>query len=119
MKKNILLFSVVLVVFFLVGCGDSETTHIELKTQVSADHKYIYIQNKDDFVWENVEITINKEYKMELDFLARGKSSLEIFEFTRKNGERFDPALKKIKDITIYVPETEEREDGFWLGRFN
>jgi uncharacterized lipoprotein YehR (DUF1307 family) len=118
-KKLVSLFFVVAITLSLFGCGDSEPSYIDLKAQVSKDAKYIHIQNEDDFVWDNAEISINEDYKYKVDFLAKGKSSLELIEFTKENGERFDSTKIAIKKIRIYVPKTEERKDGYWIGEFN
>jgi len=118
-KKIFALCLIILSTVSLFGCGESEPTYIDLNAKVSADAKYIYIENEDDFIWDNAEITINEDYKYKVDFLAKGKSSLELVEFTKEDGERFDSSKVKVKKIMIFVPKTEERKEGYWIGEFN
>ncbi|HHY73263.1 MAG TPA: hypothetical protein GX497_08555 [Bacillus bacterium] len=113
-----LMFFIISVLLFGCSSGSSEPTYIMLNASVKTDSLYLYIENKDDFVWDNAEIKINEDYKYKADFLAKGNSSLRLVDFTKKDGERFDPVTKKVMKVNIYVPKTEDRKDGFWIGEF-
>jgi len=112
----VLLLFVITIMITAAGCGPSEPTSVDLKAKVSTDGQYLIIENDDDFVWNNVKITINDEYVYRTDFIAKGKSSIMLSEFTKDDGERFNPEVYKLKEVFIYVPKAVNGKDGFFSG---
>lgn len=114
-KRSALLIFVIIVAV-LSGCA-AESEDISLKATVQWDGKYLYIENGDDFVWDNAEITLNSDYKYKTKFIAKEQTSLELVEFTKKGGERFNPTTTKIMKVMIYMPKSNERAEGYWFGK--
>lgn len=119
-KKISIIAITLLVSIIMFGCSSKsiEDTYITLNGTVSKDSTYLIINNNDEFVWDKAEVKINDEYIYKADFLAKGKSSIELREFTKKDGERFNPTSQKVLKVTIYIPKTNYRKDGFWTGAF-
>ncbi|MBY0054786.1 hypothetical protein H7K32_24735 [Brevibacillus agri] len=109
---------VLLMVALLSGCAEAPE-EIQLNANVSWDGKYLYIENNDDFAWDNANITLNEDFEYKTKFVAKGKTSLELVEFTKSNGERYNPDTTKIMKVMIYMPPTKERADGYWFGKAN
>ncbi len=116
-KRNLFLIFV-LIVALLSGCAEVPED-ISLNANVSWDGKYLYIENNDDFVWDNAKITLNDDFEYKTKFIAKGKTSLELVEFTKDNGERYNPDTTKIMKVMIYMPQTNERAQGYWFGKAN
>ena len=104
--------------FLLRSCmsGENKPNDITLKAEVSREGLQIKIVNKDDFVWENPEITINDDYTYKTEFLAKGESHIGLVRFTKKDGEKFNPETHQVKKIMIYIPATKERLQGYYFG---
>ena len=105
-------------IFLLKGCifgGSSKPTDITLNAELFRTDSEVEIVNKDSFVWENPEVTINDEYTFKTDFFAKGSSHIDLGRFTKDDGEKFDPSTHKPKKIMIYVPASESRPDGYFF----
>ena len=119
MKTGFLILLFILLLSGLVGCsGSGEPTSVDLQAEVGTDGTYLVINNKDAFVWNEPKITINGSFVLKTDFLATGKSSVQLTEFAKSSGERFDPQKYKLTTVTIYVPDVGGGKDGFYTGKF-
>lgn len=75
---------------------------------IKAGELTLQIRNENDFDWPSTTVHLNGtifgfEYKA--GPLAKGSAtSIELREFTRSNGERFQPSRYKPKEVVVVVP---------------
>lgn len=97
------------VCFVTSNAPDSPTTKTRTKTGpddltagVIFTGTQFQITNSDSFAWRNVRLTVNSKYKYELGSIAAGATvEIGVLNFTKGDGERFNPLTHKPKDFFI------------------
>jgi len=79
----------------------------ELSVEVLHGKGFFFIANKDNFEWRDCDFDLNDDYS----FKAASVKAYAILqipsgEFTKRNGERFDPARSKALRLGIYCRGT-------------
>lgn len=109
MKKIICL----ILCFLMVSCADSST--IDLDCNLSIKGSELIFENKDDFVYENVEVKINKKYIWKKDFMYPYMPiTIQLREFSDEDGNRF--TNKASKSISVFCNLTEQGKNGYFYG---
>ena len=66
------------------------------------------IRNDDNFDWLSAKVFINGimlGYSAEIGPVSRGeKKTVNLRDFTKKNGERFNPQVKRPTEVIVHVP---------------
>jgi len=114
MNKKIILLGLVLVLaVFLSGCN----RQVSLNPDVRASEKQFRIENEDDFDWLNVKMELNGSFILKKDTIKAGETIIvDIVDFTKKDGTRFNPLVYKPKEMKISCETPTKGEYGFYSG---
>jgi hypothetical protein len=117
-SKGCLIFVVLTVLFIVfIGSIDSGSSSLSYenseKNPISAGIRKsittISIENRDSFTWSSAKLFINGimgGYKYEYDQpIAPGeKIEIGLMNFTKRNGDRFQPYKTDVKEVIVAVP---------------
>jgi hypothetical protein len=91
--------SLALLALLLSACED---TTIDLYPSISFSNGYFTVTNKDDFSYNNVEFTVNSDYKTTLSkFEPKETIYIPMRDFSDKKGTRLNNSIKP-KTFTIW-----------------
>ena len=103
---------IISLVCLFLSCQEST---IDLDCSLSLTKKGIRFENKDDFAYENVEITINDKYLHKKDvFYPSLPIIIPLREFSDDDGNRF--ANKVVKKVSVFCNLTEQGKNGYFYG---
>mgnify|MGYP000309460714 CR=1 FL=1 len=106
---------IALLVISISACGNTlQSDRVKLIVALTATPEHIMIDNGNAYVWNDVKITINKDYFYESPLIPRGGSSYNLADFTKLDGTRFDPKQNRFRSLTIYVPEAMDGKPGYF-----
>ena len=115
-NKNLyIIIGVVVVVLYIVSSGARKETskpkheeEIFLNASVKFDGEQFIVQNKDSYDWRNVKMEINSKllssgysYNMPFAMTAGQTYTVGAMQFTKSDGERFNPFTHKPKKVVI------------------
>jgi len=82
---------------------------LDMKARVNINNQYFIITNESDFDWQNVTILINEEelssgYTNDVNLIKKAETvTIDIKEFAKYDGTRFDISIIKPLRVTISV----------------
>lgn len=99
--------SLIGLVFFLViavATDDTESTPVpDLNCSVRFDGSQFTIQNNDTYNWTDCRIYVNDDFELNgKSFIAGQTYTVGCMQFTKDNGERFNPYTHKVQNIFFY-----------------
>jgi len=107
------------IIAFLMGLLSCSNTDVDINASVAKTLSGITVLNNDDFKWENVKITINDDYKCNINSIdQKEKKTINFFDFVLKDGTMFDISTKKIVSVTVSC-KVREDEIGFGYYTFS
>lgn len=76
-----------------------------LRANIAFTNQQLIIDNMDPFVWNEVVITLDRNYTYEIDVLPRGKSSFPYTDFADSAHHKYKPGLLKARSVEIDVEQ--------------
>jgi hypothetical protein len=108
----LVVLSVAIVVAVINSQSQSKEPDLNARVDYGADT--IVIHNEDDFDWTDVYMEINNTYSLTAEIIRAGSQiTISMVEFTKPDGERFNPLTHKFSRLTI---QNRGRNGGFWAG---
>lgn len=84
------------------GLGSSTEEWIDVQARVQCSGTQFVITNQDGFDWNDAEFEINDTYTLRITRVpAGGKVSLNLRDFTKADGTRFNPFTAKVLNLTL------------------
>jgi hypothetical protein len=116
-------FIFILALIISLGGNDSKTTSddaITLNAIAARTLTQIEITNNDNFIWRNVEMTINPTltsgYDYNISIMMPGHTvTIGLLNFTKNDGTRFNPFNTTVKELHI-LADTEQGKGVTALG---
>jgi hypothetical protein len=127
-KKLYILIGVFAFIILVSIMGNKEETSKpkeipDLSASVSFDGTQFIIKNNDLVDWNDVKFSINSKlfssgysYKAPFSIKARETYTIGASQFTKSDGERFNPFTHKPMDLTIFGKI--RGEDGIYVGKW-
>lgn len=116
---GIFVIGLVVIITALATCGGGEDySAIDLNASIRFDGSQFHIVNQDSFNWTDVRLKINDTYAYNIGVMPPGEYTIGCMQFSKDDGTRFNPFGMKVNNISIYC-DVNERQNGFWYGKFN
>jgi len=78
-----------------------------LSVEVLHGKGYFFLANKNSFDWANCDLDLNDDFTFKIAFIkAYDILQIPAGDFTKRNGDRFNPALTKALRMFIYCRQT-------------
>lgn len=96
----------------ITGCQADDA---ELIADVVPTPTHLVINNGNAFVWDQVTVTIDGTYQMELSMLPRGRSGYSYKQFRNQQGEGYKPTSFGPKRVEITVMDTRSNKTSRYI----
>ncbi len=116
------IITLIVAIFVLWGTfsdsNDSSTSSstIDLNAGVNFNGTQFTITNNDTFDWSNIEMEVNSKYKLKGGTFKSGETyTVGAMQFTKNDGERFNPFLIKPQKFSIKC-YNQDGKTGYYFG---
>lgn len=101
------------IMIFLQSCTRTEYSGSNvLRADIAFTNQHLIINNMDVIVWNNVVITLDRNYTYRMDVLPRGKSSIPYNAFADSSHHNYEPGLLKARSVVIAVKQGSDSAEG-------
>jgi len=96
----------ILIMILLQSCAWSAHSGSNmLKADVTFTNEHLIINNMDTIVWNEVVITLDRNFTYKMDVLPRGKSSIPYIDFVDSTHHKYEAGLLKARSVEIDVKQ--------------
>lgn len=104
-----ILLGIIVITFIVIAVSDSTEGKLpDMNAKVEFDGQQFRIGNENSFDWTNVKFRLNSDYELRASRInAQSEYTVGIMQFTKSDGEVFNPFTHKVVNVIIsaYTPD--------------